>query len=80
MSLALLPNAISHYLPEGLKVGYIIPTARKRLILGGKGTFASSESFWFNCLYVYADLNKQGTYRVIINKAVDLLYMPVSFI
>jgi hypothetical protein len=79
MSLTLLPNAIATYYPKGLHIGYIIPSNKKKLSLSKKQCFKSNENYWYNSLYPYADLHKQGDFKVVINKAVDLLAMKVKF-
>ncbi|CAG9316225.1 unnamed protein product [Blepharisma stoltei] len=74
-SLSLLESAIEFYEPLGIKAGYIIPTAKKREIIGMKGCFASSNKVWYNFIDPYADFSQIGSYDVIVHKAVDLLSM-----
>ena len=77
MSLLYLLNAIDYYEPQGVQVGYLIPSYKKKLLLGEKFCFFSSQEFWYNSLYPYSNLSLQGNISVIINKAVDLLSMEV---
>lgn len=80
MSLILLPNAIVYYSPQALCVGYIIPTVKKKSLLASKRCFKSNDRYWYNCLYPYCSLSRQGEFSVLVNKAVDLLGMEVPFI
>ena len=53
----------------------MIPTYKKKLTLPLKSCFISDEEFFYNSLYPYSDLSKQGEFQILLNKAVDLLSM-----
>jgi hypothetical protein len=80
MSIFYILNAIEYYEPKGINVGYMIPTIKKKQLLAHKYVFMSNNNFWYNSLYPYSDLGLQGDFQVVINKAVDLLSMPVFYI
>lgn len=77
VSLCLLPSALRHYEPNQLKIGYVIPTVKKKQNASAKQCFRSNEECWYNCLEPSANLELQGEVQAIVHKAVDYISMNV---
>lgn len=57
----------------------MIPTSKKREIIGLKHCFASNPRVYYNFIDPYIDFSNIGDYDVFVHKAVDLLSMRVRF-
>lgn len=66
---------VKFYDPFGVRVGFVVPTNKKKRSLAEKGVFASSPQIWYNALEPFADLSLQGEYHIIFHKAGDYLHM-----